>query len=146
MNRVHRAWLFSTQHNYFLQPSFSLLPPSKLGRTAFYACTKPTQRQLNSHIMNGHGDLNNSQAARQAVELPVDPAHRYRSLAIEANDDDAAIRQLYRPFIMPEPFAANDWVEQLELSTVLKLVESEILVKNQPRLRILVLYGSLRGR
>ncbi|KAH6604037.1 NADPH-dependent FMN reductase ArsH [Trichoderma cornu-damae] len=96
--------------------------------------------------MSGHGDLNNYHAARQAVELPVDPAYRHRSLAIEANEDDAAIRQLYRGFIMPEPFAANDWVEQLELSTVLKLVESEILVKNQPRLRILVLYGSLRSR
>jgi arsenic resistance protein ArsH len=96
--------------------------------------------------MNGHGDLNNSHAARQVVELPVDPGYRYRSLAIEANDDDAAIRQLYRPFIMHESFAADDWVEHLELSTVLKLVESEILVKNQPRLRILVLYGSLRNR
>ncbi|KAM0452979.1 hypothetical protein ACHAPV_009221 [Trichoderma viride] len=96
--------------------------------------------------MNGHGDLNNTHAARRAVELSADPAYRYRSLAIEASDDDAAIRQLYRPFILPDPFAANDWVGQLELSIGLKLVESEILSRNQPRLRILVLYGSLRSR
>lgn len=96
--------------------------------------------------MNGHRDLNNTHAARRAVELSADPAYRYRSLAIEASDDDAAIRQLYRPFILPDPFAANDWVGQLELSIGLKLVESEILSRNQPRLRILVLYGSLRSR
>jgi arsenical resistance protein ArsH len=34
----------------------------------------------------------------------------------------------------------------LELSTVLKTVESEILGKKLDRLRILVLYGSLRNR
>lgn len=146
MNCVHKARLFSTQKSSFLPSSFNSLRPSKLGRTAFYACTKPAQRQPNSLTMNGHRDLNNTHAARRAVELSADPAYRYRSLAIEASDDDAAIRQLYRPFILPDPFAANDWVGQLELSIGLKLVESEILSRNQPRLRILVLYGSLRSR
>ncbi|KND92578.1 hypothetical protein TOPH_02845 [Tolypocladium ophioglossoides CBS 100239] len=66
-------------------------------------------------------------AVELAVELAVDPAYRHRSLAIEAGEDDAA-------------------VEQMELSTGLKLVESEIPNRKRNRVRILVLYGSLRSR
>lgn len=95
--------------------------------------------------MDGHGDLNNVHSARATSELPADPSYRYRSLAIE-DAEDAVDRRLYRPFLLPGSFAAGDWVAQLELSTVLKLVESEILEKKQERLRILVLYGSLRSR
>ncbi|KAK3933917.1 NADPH-dependent FMN reductase ArsH [Diplogelasinospora grovesii] len=106
-----------------------------------------TAQRLHSHlVMNGHGDLNNSHAARAAVQLTVDPAYSRRSFAIEAHEDDAAIRDSYRPFLLSEAFVADDWVAELELSSVLKLVESEILAKNQDRLRILVLYGSLRSR
>lgn len=96
--------------------------------------------------MNGHGDVNNAHAARAAVQLTVDPAYSRRTFAIGAHEDDAAIRETYRPFLLPENCTANDWVADLELSAVLKLVESEILARNQGRLRILVLYGSLRSR
>ncbi|KND89025.1 NADPH-dependent FMN reductase ArsH [Tolypocladium ophioglossoides CBS 100239] len=96
--------------------------------------------------MNGHGDLNNSHSVRTAVELAVDPAYSHRSFATSAHEDDAAIRRRYRPFLLAEPFAATDWVAQLELSTALKMVESEILDRKCDRLRILVLYGSLRSR
>ncbi|KID84990.1 arsenical resistance protein ArsH [Metarhizium guizhouense ARSEF 977] len=96
--------------------------------------------------MNGHGDLNNSHASRAAVELSVDPAYSHQSFAIQANEDDAVIRDRYRPFLLRDQLAADDWVAQLELSTGLKMVQTEILDKKLDRLRILVLYGSLRTR
>lgn len=96
--------------------------------------------------MSGHGDLNNSYASRAAVELSVDPAYSYQSFAIQANEDDVDIRDRYRPFLLPDQLAADDWVAKLELSTGLKMMETEILGKKLDRLRILVLYGSLRTR
>lgn len=105
------------------------------------------QQRLHSVLaMSGHGDLYNSHAIRATVQLAVDPGYSHRSFAIEAHEDDAAIREKYRSFLLPEVFAADDWISKLELSTALKFVESEILAKNQDRLRILVLYGSLRSR
>jgi len=105
-----------------------------------------TAQRMYSVAMNGHGDLNNTHAIRATVQLAVDPAYAYRSLAIPAQEDDPAIRAAYRPFLLPDEFQADDWIAKLELSTVSKLVESEILLKKQDRLRILVLYGSLRSR
>ncbi|KAI1110077.1 flavoprotein-like protein [Nemania sp. NC0429] len=96
--------------------------------------------------MNGHGDLNNSHAGRPKVELSADPAYSRISLAIAQQNDDASVRARYRPFLLPEPFASEDWVAELELSTVLTMVRTDIIDKNQDRLRILVLYGSLRSR
>ncbi|OIW25739.1 arsenate resistance ArsH [Coniochaeta ligniaria NRRL 30616] len=96
--------------------------------------------------MNGHGDLNNTHAARAAAQLVVDPSYAQQSFAIRADEDDPSVRPNYRPFLLPEAFVADDWIAQLELSTALRLVESEILLKGQDRLRILVLYGSLRSR
>jgi arsenic resistance protein ArsH len=94
--------------------------------------------------MPGHGDLNNAHAARQAVELSVDDTYNGVSLAIKPEDDDTTTRERYRPFLLKD--GAEDWVADLELSTTLQMVESEILGKRQDRLRILVLYGSLRNR
>lgn len=98
--------------------------------------------------MNGHhGDLNNSFAARPRVELVPDPAYTRQSLAIPAEDDDLDVRKRYRPFLLDEAHeAAVDWVAGLELSTTLQLVESNIINSGQERLRILVLYGSMRSR
>lgn len=96
--------------------------------------------------MNGHGDLNNSHAGRTAVELSPDPAHAYRSLAIETSNDDPEIREKYRPFILEDKYRKDDWVAELELSTAIHMIQSEILDKGLHRLRILVLYGSLRSR
>ncbi|POR31065.1 Uncharacterized protein TPAR_08733 [Tolypocladium paradoxum] len=96
--------------------------------------------------MTGHGDLHNSHAMREQVQLTVDPTYRYKSLAIGPDEDDCRIRELYRPFLLPDVDATNDWVAQQELSTVLKMVESQILDKQGDRLRIPILYGSLRSR
>ena len=96
--------------------------------------------------MTAHGDLNNSRAARDKAELAADPEYHYKTFGITEADDDVTVRHLYRPFLLPESLAAEDWVAQLELSTGMKLVESELLSKERDRLRILVLYGSLRTR
>jgi len=99
--------------------------------------------------IHGHGDLNNAHAARDADNIDVDPAYDGRSLAIRASDDDKSARDRYRPFLISESLTdetAADWVAQLELSTTLKMVETEILARGLDRLRILVLYGSLRSR
>lgn len=96
--------------------------------------------------MTAHGDLNNAHAARDKVELPVDEKFRHKTLAIAEAEDDATVRRLYRPFLLPDSLAAVDWVSELELSTAMKLVDTELLSKSKDRLRILVLYGSLRAR
>jgi arsenic resistance protein ArsH len=96
--------------------------------------------------MNGHGDLNNSHAGRTAITLAADPAHAYRSLALDSNQDDVEIRKQYRPFLFDGSLSADDWISQLELSSAIKMVQSEILDQGLDRIRILVLYGSLRTR
>ena len=65
------------------------------------------------------------------------------SLAIQQSDDDPEIRQKYRPFILDD--TAEDWVSQLELTTTINLSAQELRKPNN-RLKVLVLYGSLRRR
>ena len=96
--------------------------------------------------MNNNGDLNNTQAGRAAVEFAADPAFKHKSFAIPRDQDDTAIRDQYRPYLFEGEMLSDDWVADLELSTALKMVQSEILDKRADRLRILVLYGSLRSR
>lgn len=99
-----------------------------------------------STTMNGHGDLNNSFASRPRVELVPEPGYTRQSFAISTENDDPDVRKRYRPFLLDETHQAVDWVAELELSTTLKLVESKIINPGQDRLRILVLYGSMRSR
>jgi arsenic resistance protein ArsH len=96
--------------------------------------------------MNGHRDLNNSHAGRAAIKLAADPAYSYQSLAIDFDEDDVGIREQYRPFLFDSSPSTDDWISKLELSTAIKMVQSEILDRGLDRLRILVLYGSLRSR
>lgn len=123
----------------------------KVSRTPFIARRLTTSHtslfhRAHSLKMNGHGDLNNSHAGRTAVEPTPDPAFAYRSLAIDPSDDPSEIRETHRPFILGDKYIKDDWVAELELSTAIQMVESEILDKGLDRLRILVLYGSLRSR
>ncbi|TQS33651.1 hypothetical protein Golomagni_05994, partial [Golovinomyces magnicellulatus] len=76
--------------------------------------------------MATNGDLNNTAAIRQAVEYEIDPKYRYYSHAIPLEKDDSDIRDKYRPFLQSPAMEADDWASD--------------------RLRILVLYGSLRSR
>lgn len=91
------------------------------------------------------GDLNNTSALREVTRLEVDPAYSYRSLALSETEDDEAIRKAYRPFLLAPEIASGDWISKLELSTVVKLAEEDIK-KHGERLKVLVLYGSLRER
>ena len=93
-----------------------------------------------------NGDLNNASAERVRAEIAIDPAYQHLSLAIPPSDDDAEIRKLYRPFIREGDDAEQDWVSQLELSTVLRMVDTQVLQRGDDRLRVVVLYGSMRQR
>ncbi|KOS38956.1 hypothetical protein ACN38_g10216 [Penicillium nordicum] len=78
----------------------------------------------------------------------VSDTHRtdafYRSLALSLDEDDTDIRQKYRPFLLSSN-ATEDWVNNLDLATVLDMAEHSIRDTNE-RLKVLVLYGSLRRR
>ena len=93
-----------------------------------------------------NGDLNNTAAERVRTEIVTDPAYRRTSLAILACEDDASIRKAYRPFLLDEIHSDRDWVAGLELSTILKMIDLQILRSGGERLRVLVLYGSMRER
>jgi arsenic resistance protein ArsH len=92
------------------------------------------------------GDLNNTAAAREHLRPSIDPAYQFRSFAIPPSDDDPSVRQRYRPFLLADEISNSDWVAKLELATAAKLVDAELLSQGKDRLRILVLYGSLRER
>jgi arsenic resistance protein ArsH len=92
------------------------------------------------------GDLNNTDAARAQTEIEIDLAYGSRSFAIPASQDDAVLRRSYRPYLLDDTTTASDWIAQLELSTALKMVDTQILNGGQERLRVLILYGSLRQR
>ena len=66
-----------------------------------------------------------------------------QSLALPETEDDIQVRQQYRPFLLTEN--ADDWVSKLELTTVLDLAAKDLALTNR-RLKVLVLYGSLRRR
>lgn len=66
-------------------------------------------------------------------------------LAITEAQDDIDIRTKYRPFLLDPETEATDWISQLELDSVVTQVE-ENLAKTSSRLKVLVLYGSLRQR
>ncbi|KAF1938247.1 arsenate resistance ArsH [Clathrospora elynae] len=93
-----------------------------------------------------NGDLNNTAAERVRTEIATDAAYRGVSLAITASQDDAVTRKNYRPFLLDAAKSDEDWVEHLELSTVLKMVDTQILKGGADRLRVLVLHGSMRQR
>jgi arsenic resistance protein ArsH len=94
-----------------------------------------------------HGDLNNTEVMRATNFLVPDPAYDGKTLAIPEQEDDAEISAKYRPFIIANPdVVASDWISTSELSTALKLSEADMEKTGGERLKILVLYGSLRER
>ena len=91
------------------------------------------------------GDLNNV-AAMRATTLPQrDPLFAYLSLAIMPDEDEPAVRTLYRPFLLSDKIQHTDWVSKLELAIVTKMADEDFR-KTCSRLKVLVLYGSLRKR
>lgn len=104
--------------------------------------TMENQPTAISHI---DGDLNNTSAARTYVETAPDWEYLHRTLAIPAAKDDAEIRRQYRPFLLGGKIASSDWIAQLEMTTAMELAEEDTKKTGQ-RLRVLVLYGSMRER
>ena len=91
------------------------------------------------------GDLNNVSAMR-ATEKPMrDPDYAYRTLAISEKSEGPGIRQRYRPFLLDNNIQSTDWISRLELATVSKMADED-MQRTGERLRVLVLYGSLRKR
>jgi arsenic resistance protein ArsH len=103
-------------------------------------------RSLTMATTSTNGDLNNTAAERARSDILVDPAYRHASLALPAHQDDPAVRQAYRPFLLEAQHAESDWIARLELSTVLKMVDEEVVKKGAERIKVLVLYGSMRER
>jgi arsenic resistance protein ArsH len=93
-----------------------------------------------------NGDLNNTAAERVRAEITTDAAYRDVSLAIPPSEDEHLLRKTYRPFLLDDAKQEQDWVAQLELSTVLKMVDLQVLKSGSDRLKVLVLHGSMRKR
>lgn len=92
------------------------------------------------------GDLNNTSAARPSAVIAPDPTNSKPTLAIPLSEDDAQVRKAYRPFLLDDEITKNDWISKLELSTALNMVEEELKRSNGDRLKVLVLFGSMRRR
>ena len=91
------------------------------------------------------GDLNNTSSMRQTEEIRANSDFAYQSLAILVEEDEPETANKYRPFVLDSAIAAEDWVSKLELATVTEMAHDDI-AKTGQRLRVLVLYGSLRRR
>merc|ERR1711939_1255201 len=99
-----------------------------------------------SSTTNNRGDLNNNSVLRKPVqEFLPDPAWAHRSLAVPEKHDDGDVRAQYRPFLLTQDVADEDWISKLELSTAVRMASAEF-ERTGERLKILVLYGSMRGR
>jgi arsenic resistance protein ArsH len=77
--------------------------------------------------------------------IPPNSLPSRMNLQITEGQDDAAIRSKYRPFLLDERVAQSDWISKLELDSVEDMVQAD-LAANGERLRVLVIYGSLRAR
>ncbi|THZ13158.1 arsenate resistance ArsH, partial [Aureobasidium pullulans] len=128
--------------------------PTRLTTTASHRTIFVPQQTLHtSHrqlsIMSNnraHGDLNNTEVMRETNFLVPDPAYDGKSLAIKEQDDNTGIRTRYRPFITSPEVTSSDWIAKSELSTALKISEADMEATGGNRVKILVLYGSLRER
>lgn len=97
-------------------------------------------------LASSNGDLNNISAVRPVAEIAVDAAFVRQSLAIQESDDDPEIRRQFRPFLLRNRIVDSDWVAHLEISTAMRMAYEEMHRPDGTRLRVLVLYGSLRER
>lgn len=68
-----------------------------------------------------------------------------QDIAISEGEDEPDVRARYRPFILDPQISGSDWVAKLELETASAMAWQNYELTGQ-RLRILVLYGSLRDR
>jgi arsenical resistance protein ArsH len=119
------------------------IPQTFRVHATFRPITLTTARQM---AILPNGDLNNTAAERVRIEIATDASYSSRSFAIPTSEDDPATRKTYRPFLLDDAVTNSDWIAQLELSTALKMVDTQIIQSGEERLRVLVLYGSMRQR
>ncbi|KAF7535340.1 hypothetical protein G7054_g5438 [Neopestalotiopsis clavispora] len=67
------------------------------------------------------------------------------SLSISKAQDDPTIKTKYRPFVRHYLTGPEDWTDSLELDRVTIIAQAD-MEKTEPRVKVLVLYGSLRKR
>jgi len=93
-----------------------------------------------------HPNLNPSSGLRRLHTTATMPSPTVpHSLALPETEDDPTIRQKYRPFLTATE--KQDWINALELKTALSMVQQDLQKESsQGRLKVLVLYGSLRRR
>ncbi|KAL4805152.1 flavoprotein-like protein [Aspergillus unguis] len=108
-----------------------LRPTSTVRFARFY--TKMTRATPTSQQQPG--------AEQQCIRPQIMPS---KTLAIPTPEDDAEIRLKYRPFLRDSD-SPLDWIKDLELTSVLDMAEKD-LAATKSRLKVLVLYGSLRRR
>ena len=107
-------------------------------RTLFLSTGNPLRPTIINKTAIRMGSLAN--ANREFRTLAQRP-----QLAISEGEDDPEIRAKYRPFLLDPEVETSDWISQLELDTAITMAEQN-LAKTNSRLKILVLYGSLRKR
>jgi hypothetical protein len=110
---------------------FSVLLPPAVSRVHTIDAFRPFTTGLTAMTSNG--------------TLPPKPLPGRMNLQITKDQDDAAIRSKYRPFLLDERVAQSDWISKLELDSVEDMVQAD-LATNGERIRVLVIYGSLRAR
>lgn len=109
----------------------------------FRFCAATTKMAIAPSSQDG---LNGTTAAKTFVTINASTDFAYRSLSIRECDDEPSIRERYRPFLLDKGCnTATDWIDDLELDTVTTMA-AENMQRTGERLKVLVLYGSLRPR
>lgn len=143
--RVGRSPCFR-HRQFFQQKSRSYIGTMSPHRVPDIGTVANGQQQAQKNLAAPvQGDLNNTSSMRQVEEIHADPEYAYRSLAIPTEKDDPDTLAKYRPFLLDAAVAEDDWVAKLELATVTEMAHNDIM-RTGDRLKVLVLYGSLRQR
>lgn len=140
-----------------LRPAYSICParrscyctskPYLMSSTEFSSASpKKSPQGAKTRLASSNGDLNNISAIRPVAEVAVDAAFVRQSLAIQESDDEPETRRQFRPFLLNKKIVDSDWIAHLELSTAMRMAYEEMQRPNGSRLKVLVLYGSLRER
>lgn len=127
------------------RPFSSTMSPHKVQQNDIGSSSQHQPQYNITESTSAQGDLNNVASMRQTEEILGNPDFAHRSLAIPAAEDEVGVRTNYRPFLLDPVVAEDDWVAKLELATVTEMAQRD-LIKTGSRLKVLVLYGSLRQR
>jgi hypothetical protein len=138
---------FPQTRHYLTTVSHLQMAPSTLSGSAG-VCIDAHQSRENFLVgtkPRANGDLNNTASMRAVAPPERNPEFAYRSLGLQHLEDDPVVRAKYRPFLLADEVYRSDWISRLELATVTELAYNDLLLTGS-RLKVLVLYGSLRER